>query len=86
MKFQITIRTAGTIQDGALSNLSVFLIEAPNWDAASVRVVALGKALGLEFGQYESEVIYASDEKNTIRSGYYHRVETALTHSDQSDT
>lgn len=78
MKFQITIRTAPTVED-TLAHLSVFIVDAPNWDMAASRVVALGVALGLEFGQYESEIIYASKEDNTIRAGSLHRFEAVHT-------
>lgn len=65
MKFQITIRTAGTIED-SLTRLAIFLVEAPNWEAVATRAVALGSALGLEYGQYESEIVEAAKERNTI--------------------
>ena len=75
MKYQITIRTAETIE-GSLTTLGVFLVDVPYWEFAGTRVVALAMALGLEYGQYESEVVYAADQPNTLTSSALFKVET----------
>lgn len=83
MRFQITIRPAATL-DAPMASLSIFVVDEPDWESAAAQAVRLGSALGLEYGQYQSEIIYAADEPNTIRNGALHKTEIIQPKSGQS--